>query len=121
MSAERRPATGNLARGFSEILAAKVLERLAELDLIAAGERRSQADVERIRRDLRQAIRMWRSLLDQHRADDDPRCPRCRTWWGLRRRWPCPIWHAAHTSLPIHDPPKRQAGSPITPDWLVEE
>ncbi|MGH4018840.1 MAG: hypothetical protein ACRDT0_06280, partial [Pseudonocardiaceae bacterium] len=101
----RRPANGDLARGFSEILAAEVLERLAQLDLVAAGDPRSEADVERIRRNMRQAIDMWRRLLEQHRAGDDGRCPRCRSWWGLRRRWPCPVWNAAHVSLMTDDSP----------------
>ncbi|MGH4020004.1 MAG: hypothetical protein ACRDT0_12375 [Pseudonocardiaceae bacterium] len=106
MSAQhRRPATGDLARGFSEILAGEVLERLAQLDLVAAGERRSEAEVARIRGYMRQAIRMWRRLLEQHGADDDGRCPRCRSWWGRRRRWPCPVWNVAHVSLMTDDSP----------------
>ncbi len=33
-----------------------------------------------------------RLLQAHHPAKDDNRCPRCRTWWGGRQRWPCQVW-----------------------------
>jgi hypothetical protein len=64
-------------RKVSELLAMEVLERLHQLDLVAAGERRSAAEVERIRREMRKMVAVWRALLEGHRADDDGYCPRC--------------------------------------------
>jgi len=89
-------------RRVSELLAMEVLERLHQLDLVAAGERRSAVEVERIRREMRRMIAVWRSLLEGHRADSDGRCPRCRTGWRRRQRWPCGVWIAAQKSLIRH-------------------
>jgi len=89
-------------RKVSELLAMEVLERLHQLDLVAAGERRSAAEVARIRREMRKMIAVWRSLLEGHRADDEGRCPRCRTGWRRRQRWPCGVWIAAQKSLIRH-------------------
>ncbi|MGH4020292.1 MAG: hypothetical protein ACRDT0_13865 [Pseudonocardiaceae bacterium] len=104
MSTHRRAPVSDFAGGASEVLAGAVLERLQQLDLIAAGEPRSEAEVAQIRAGMRRAIDMWRSLLERHRADDAGRCPHCRIWCGRRRRWPCRVWIAAHTCLIGHDP-----------------
>jgi hypothetical protein len=80
----------------------EVLERLHQLDLVAAGERRSAAEVARIRRELREMVAIWRTLLERHRADADGYCPRCRTGWRRRQRWPCGVWIAAQNSLIRH-------------------
>jgi hypothetical protein len=90
----------DLAGRVSEVLAAEVRERLARLDRIAAGEPRSQADMARIRAGMREALGAWRRLLEQHRADERDRCPKCRSWCGLRRaKAPCRVWLTAHNHL----------------------
>ncbi len=89
-------------RRVSELLAMEVLERLHQLDLVAAGERRSAVEVERIRREMRRMVALWRSLLEGHHADSDGRCPRCRTGWRRRQRWLCGVWIAAQKSLIRH-------------------
>lgn len=102
----------DLAHRFSEVLATEVIERLARLDRIAAGEPRTPAEVARIRHGLAEAVAAWRRLLDRHRADDHDRCPKCRTWFGLRRvRWPCRVWLTAHEHL-VTDPGERAATNP---------
>jgi hypothetical protein len=93
-------AGGDLARGFSDVLAAEVVDRLAHLDRVGAEQPCSPAEVARIRARLSEAIASWRRLLDQHRADEHDRCPHCRTWFGLRRaKAPCRVWIAAHNHL----------------------
>lgn len=96
---------GELARLWSETLGAEIFRRLHQLDLIAAGEcGRSAAEVAQIRIEMRTMIATWRRLLDRHRATDDGHCPRCRTWWGRRRWWPCPVWTEAHYRLMVQYP-----------------
>lgn len=102
---EGRAGGGERSVRVSEVLAAEVLERLYQLDLLAAGKRHSAADVERIRRSLRELVDAWRRLLEHHTAAGDGRCLRCRRWWGRRRGWPCRVWMAAHTALVAHDRP----------------
>lgn len=90
----------DLARGFSEVLAVEVLERLACLEWVSAEQPRSLAEVARIRARLTEALAAWRRLLEKHRADEHNRCPQCRTWCGLRRaKAPCRIWITAHNHL----------------------
>ncbi|MGH3798087.1 MAG: hypothetical protein ACRDSP_24805 [Pseudonocardiaceae bacterium] len=88
------------AVGWSEVMADQVRAQLAVLDLQAAGVMRRAVDVEGVRAQLRGLIGAWRRLLEiHHPADGESRCPRCRSWWGHRRRWPCGVWRLAHTSL----------------------
>ncbi|MGH3916680.1 MAG: hypothetical protein ACRDTC_25190 [Pseudonocardiaceae bacterium] len=98
-TAVRHRGSGELAKRFSEVLAMEVLDRLHQLDLLAAGERRSAADVALIRTEMRSMVATLRRLLERHHTDDDDRCPRCRTWGWRRRRWPCPVWTEAHRRL----------------------
>lgn len=99
-----RRGSGDLAKRFSEVLAMEVLDRLHQLDLIAAGEHRSAAEVALIRTEMRTTVATLRRLLERHHTDDD-RCPRCRTWGWRRRRWPCPVWTEAHRRLMTRYPP----------------
>lgn len=102
----RRPAeSGDLTGGVSRALAEEVLGRLRQLDLVAAGARRSAVEVERIREQLRQLIGLWRRLLQAHAADETGRCPQCRTWRRSRRRWPCAVWWLAHEKLVTYEFP----------------
>lgn len=97
------PAGGTSAR-FGDILAGEVLDRLALLDRVAAGEARTAAEVARIRAALADAVAMWRRLLGRHRPGDDrARCPHCRGWFGRRAWWPCPVWIRAYHRLIIND------------------
>lgn len=89
--------------GSAVTLAEQVRARLAVLDLQAAGMLRRTVEVMELRGQLRSLIRAWRRLLAAHHpVDGRSRCPRCRSWWGRRRRWPCPVWRTAHTSLATH-------------------
>ncbi|MGH3977472.1 MAG: hypothetical protein ACRDRZ_00460, partial [Pseudonocardiaceae bacterium] len=36
-----------------------------------------------------------------------------RTWWGQRRRWPCPVWIAAHTNLVVCHPAVAESQAPV--------
>lgn len=49
---------------------------------------------ERSRLQTRQSNPLRRSRLRQahYPITGDDHCPRCRTWWGGRRRWPCQVW-----------------------------
>lgn len=109
-TASRRRSGADLARRFSEVLAMQVLDRLHQLDLLAAGERRSAAEVARIRTEMRTTVATLRRLLERHHIDDDGRCPQCRTWGWRRRRWPCPVWAEAQRHLMTRYPPP--AGRP---------
>ncbi|MGH4026385.1 MAG: hypothetical protein ACRDRV_17560 [Pseudonocardiaceae bacterium] len=89
-----------VAPGLSTAVAREIGHRLAVLDLVAAGARPAPVDLARVRAELDTLITMWRRLLQAHHpADGQRRCPRCHTWWGSRRRWPCDVWRSAHTSL----------------------
>lgn len=101
----RRRGSGDMATRFSEVLAMEVLDRLHQLDLLAAGEHRSAAEVALIRTEMRTTVATLRRLLERHHTDDDDRCPRCRTWGWRRRRWPCPVWTEAHRRLMTRYPP----------------
>ncbi len=51
---------------------------------------------------LPEAHHRTRLLQAHHPATGDDSCPRCRTWWGRRRRWPCQVWREeSHRSLSI--------------------
>lgn len=95
-----------MATGFSRALAEAIFQRLIDLDTLAARPLRTQADQARVRRAMTALIASWRAQLDEHLADRTGRCPRCRTWWGGRTRWPCGVWRVAHTSLLAHDWPR---------------
>jgi hypothetical protein len=95
----RRAVNPALATGFSRALAEAIFQHLTELDSLAAQPLRMQADQVRVRRAMAELIGCWRAQLDKHLADRTGRCPRCRTWWGGRMRWPCGVWQQAHTSL----------------------
>lgn len=104
---------GGPGPAYGEVIVAEVFHRLRQLDMVALGETGySPADIERIRAEMRQRIQWWRRLLSQHQPlDGGTRCPRCRTWGGwARRRWPCPVWTAAHryllTEYPATDMPR---------------
>ncbi|MGH3978905.1 MAG: hypothetical protein ACRDRZ_07880 [Pseudonocardiaceae bacterium] len=115
MNAEhRRRGGGGLAGRVSEALAMDVFDRLHQLDEVAAEtRRRSAAELERIRDEMRRMISMWWALLQRHSATDDGRCPECRTWWGWRRRWPCEVWMAAHANLVVHHPAAAEPEQPV--------
>lgn len=104
-AAARRRSGGTPASRFSEVLAMEVLDRLHQLDLLAAGEHRSAAEVALIRSDMRTMVTTLRRLLERHHTEGDARCPRCRTWGWRRRRWPCPVWTEAHRRLMTRYPP----------------
>lgn len=88
--------------GWSVVLAEQVRAQLAVLDLQAAGVLRRPVDVAGVRAQLRCLIGVWRQVLQAHHpADGSSRCPRCRSWWGWGRRWPCGVWRTAHTSLVV--------------------
>jgi hypothetical protein len=40
----------------------------------------------------------WRTLLAEHEADGEGRCPQC-SGWRRRRRFPCSVWLSAHDQL----------------------
>lgn len=96
-----------MGAGLSETLAEQVRAQLAVLDLQAAGLVHRAVDLAELRAQLRSLIGAWRRLLEAHHptTDGQSRCPRCRSWWGWRQRWPCPVWRAAHTNLAIHQLP----------------
>jgi hypothetical protein len=74
-----------------------VLDRLQQV-----GERAGSAEVGTLvpmaRAEIRRMTNGWRELLTSHQPDDKGRCPRC-SGWLRRRRWPCPVWLAAHHHL----------------------
>jgi len=90
----------DLGGGSGAALAGEVLGRLRALELIAAGAPSSPATAARIRAELFEQTALWRRLLGEHcLAEDGDGCPRCRSWRGARRCWPCGVWLAAHTAL----------------------
>lgn len=96
--------------GLARALAEQVRAQLAVLDLQAAGVVRRAVDVQVVCGQLRSLIGVWRRLLEAHHPPDGTsRCPRCRSWWGRRRRWPCPVWRTAHSSLAVHQVPAPDA------------
>jgi hypothetical protein len=77
--------------------------RRAVLDrLNIVGERAGSAEagslVPMARTEIRRLTSGWRELLASHQPDDKGRCPKC-SGWLRRRRWPCPVWLAAHHHL----------------------
>lgn len=100
--------------GLTDEIAAAVLTRLAGLAELAAVR---PVDVERVRAEIGQLVTAWRHLLSQHHpADDSGRCPRCRSWWGWRRRWPCRVWRTAHTHLVVY----REDTAPAAASWVPD-
>ncbi|MGB3443933.1 MAG: hypothetical protein WBA97_34785 [Actinophytocola sp.] len=74
-----------------------VLARLAALDDVA-GKADSPTLLPLARTELHHLADGWRRLLTVHCAEPDGSCASCRT--GIRaRRWPCPVWRAAHEQL----------------------
>lgn len=100
MTGKRNPAGGGFADRANHALADEVLERLGQIEAVAAGAPMTAAQVARARRELVRLVAAWRRLLEQHRADELGLCTRCRRWAGLRRAaWPCRFWIAAHQRL----------------------
>ncbi|MGQ0774220.1 MAG: hypothetical protein ACT4NY_07365 [Pseudonocardiales bacterium] len=64
----RRRGSGELARRFSEVLAMEVLDRLHQLDLLAAGEQRSAAEVARIRTEMGTTVATLRAPREPGRG-----------------------------------------------------
>lgn len=88
-----------------------VLEQLDKLDQVAASGAPARL-LPAARRGLYQLAEGFRALLDEHRPDEDGRCPVCP---GLLRgrRWPCTVWATAHRhllrNLPESAPPEPAA------------
>lgn len=72
-----------------------IAERLATADEMAD---RAEHRVPLVRTEIQRITGGWRELLAAHLPDDAGRCPVC-SGWVRRRRWPCPVWVAAHQQL----------------------
>lgn len=69
----------------------KTMNQLAQTD--------SPNEVFELREQLRAALPWWRGLLRMHEPNERHRCKSCRTWYGLHRPWPCPVWRDAVSAL----------------------
>lgn len=88
-----------------------VLHRLDLLDR-AAGHADPSTLLPLARTELHRLADGWRRLLRTHRADESSRCVACHH--GLRaRRWPCPVWRAAHEQLIGEGLPHRERTRPL--------
>ncbi len=88
---------------------------LSRLDSVAEAAERADPStlLPLARTELRRLADGWRRLLTVHRADPDGRCTGCRP--GIRaRRWPCPVWRAAHEQLIGDGLPHRQRTGPLS-------
>lgn len=74
-----------------------VLDTLDSVDQLAV-DGASEALLPLARDELHRLTGGLRALLDEHRPDENGRCPVCPS--GMRaRRWPCQVWRTAHQHL----------------------
>lgn len=74
-----------------------VLDTLDSVDRLAV-DGASEALLPLARDELHRLTGGLRALLDEHRPDENGRCPVCPS--GMRaRRWPCQVWRTAHQHL----------------------
>lgn len=104
----------------SALLEQAVIDRLDLLDRLVA-----DADVTSLATaassEITKLTSAWRAVLNQHQPDARSRCTQC-IGWRRGRRFPCPMWIAAHEHLIAnHRPLPSTRGRTIHPPRIVSQ